>query len=143
MIVFLAKRFAYAVVVLFAATSSVFALIYLAGDPLSGLIPPGATPEQQAVIRHRFALDRPIVVQYGKFLEGAIHGNFGESWRRREPAMNAVLSQLPATLKLTAAAIALALLIGIPLGVIAGTRPGGWGDAAVTGIALFGQAIPA
>jgi peptide/nickel transport system permease protein len=143
MVVFLAKRFIYAFAVLFAATSLVFGLIFLAGDPLSGLIPPGATPEQQAVIRHRFALDRPVVVQYGKFLQGAAQGDFGDSWRRREPAMNAVLSQLPATLKLTTTAIVIALLFGIPLGIVAGTRPGGWGDAAVSGFALLGQAIPA
>jgi peptide/nickel transport system permease protein len=143
MVVFLVKRFVYAFAVLFAATSLVFGLIFLAGDPLSGLIPPGASPEQQTVIRHRFALDRPVIVQYGKFLQSAAHGDFGESWRRREPAMDAVLAQLPATLKLTTAAIVLALLIGIPFGIVAGTRPGGWGDTAVSGFALLGQAIPA
>lgn len=142
MISFLARRIAYAVAVLYAATSLVFGLIFLAGDPLAGLIPPGATPEQQAVIRHRFALDRPVVVQYGRFVEHAARGDFGESWRRRQPAMDAVLSQLPATLMLTAAAMALALVIGLPLGIVAGTRPGGWRDAGVTGFALFGQAIP-
>jgi ABC-type dipeptide/oligopeptide/nickel transport system permease component len=140
---FIAKRIAYAVAVLFAATSLVFGLIFLAGDPLAGLVPPGASPEQEAVIRRRFALDRPVVVQYARFVEHAVQGDFGESWRRREPAMDAVLSQLPATLKLTAAAMVLALLIGIPVGIAAGTRPGGWRDAAATGFALLGQAIPA
>jgi peptide/nickel transport system permease protein len=142
-IAFLAKRIAYAVAVLFAATSLVFGLIFLAGDPLAGLMPPGASPDQQAVIRHRFALDRPVAVQYARFVERAAQGDFGESWRRREPAMDAVLSQLPATLKLAAMAMVLALLIGLPLGIAAGTRPGGWRDSAVTGFALLGQAIPA
>jgi peptide/nickel transport system permease protein len=142
-VAFIAKRIAYAVAVLFAATSLVFALIFLAGDPVAGLVPPGASPEQEAVIRKRFALDRPVVVQYTRFVERAVQGDFGESWRRREPAMDAVLSQLPATLKLTAAALTLALAIGIPLGIVAGTRPGGWHDATATGFALLGQAIPA
>jgi peptide/nickel transport system permease protein len=140
---FLAKRIAYGVAVLFAATSLVFALIFVAGDPLAGLVPPGASPEQEAVIRKRFALDQPVVVQYARFVDHAVQGDFGESWRRREPAMSAVLSQLPATLKLTALALTLALAIGIPLGIVSGTRPGGWRDAAATGFALLGQAIPA
>jgi peptide/nickel transport system permease protein len=142
-VAFLAKRIVYAVAVLFAATSLVFGLIFLAGDPLAGLVPPGASPEQQAVIRHRFALDRPVAAQYAKFVERAVQGDFGESWRRREPAMDAVLSQLPATLKLATAAMVLALLIGLPLGIAVGTRPGGWRDTGVTGFALLGQAIPA
>jgi peptide/nickel transport system permease protein len=121
----------------------VFGLVFLAGDPLAGLIPPGASPEQQAVIRHRFALDRPVLVQYWTFVERAVRGDFGESWRRREPAMDAVLSQLPATLKLAAAALLLSLALGLPLGIVAGTRSGGYRDAAVTGVALLGQAIPA
>jgi peptide/nickel transport system permease protein len=140
---FIAKRIAYAVAVLFTATSLVFALIFLAGDPLAGLVPPGASPEQEAVIRRRFALDRPVVVQYGHFIERAVQGDFGESWRRRQPAMDAVLSQLPATLKLTAAAMTLALVVGIPLGIAAGTRRGSWLVAGATGLSLLGQAIPA
>jgi peptide/nickel transport system permease protein len=142
-VAFVARRIAYSVAVLFAATSLVFALIFLAGDPLAGLVPPGASPEQEVVIRRRFALDRPVVVQYARFVERAVQGDFGESWRRRQPAMNAVLSQLPATLKLTAVALTLALVIGIPLGIAAGTRPGSWRDAGATGFALLGQAIPA
>jgi peptide/nickel transport system permease protein len=136
------NRLLYAGAVILAVTSFAFALIHLSGDPLAGLLPPGSSPEQEATIRRRFDLDRPLAVQYTSFLTHAAQGDFGESWRGRQPAMTLVLERLPATLKLTGAAIAIALLIGIPLGIVAGSRPGGSLDAGATGIALLGQALP-
>lgn len=142
MIGFALRRVVYAAAVLLAVTSLVFGLIHLSGDPLSGLLPPGSSPEQEAAIRRHFELDRPLPVQYATFLARAVQGDFGESWRARQPAMDLVLDRLPATLRLTTAAIVLALLIGVPVGLVAGTRPGGLIDAAVMGLALLGQAFP-
>ncbi|MGH2534134.1 MAG: ABC transporter permease [Thermomicrobiales bacterium] len=142
MIGFALRRVVYAAAVLLAVTSLVFGLIHLSGDPLSGLLPPGSSPEQKEVIRRQFELDRPLPVQYATFLSRAAQGDFGESWRARQPAMELVLDRLPATLRLTATAITLALLIGVPIGMVAGTRPGGWIDAFVMGLALIGQAFP-
>ena len=142
MVGFLLQRVGYGLAVLLTVTTLVFGLIHLGGDPVDGLGPPGASPEQQARIRERFGLDRPLPVQYASYLGRAVRGDFGESWRARQPAMDAVLERLPATLGLTAAALAIALLIGVPLGIAAGVRPGGGTDLAASGVALLGQAIP-
>jgi peptide/nickel transport system permease protein len=142
MVGFLLRRLAYALAVLFAVTSLVFGLIHLSGDPLAALVPPGSSPEQTARLRAHFGLDRPLSVQYATFVEHALRGDFGDSWRARRPALATVLERLPATLALTAAAIALALLVGVPLGIAAGARPGGLLDLLATGTALLGQALP-
>lgn len=132
----------HAVLVLLGVTTLVFGLIHLSGDPVAGFVPPGSSPAQTAAIRHRFALDRPLSVQYLSFVRNAATGDFGTSWRQRRPALDAVLERLPATLALAAAALVLALLIGVPLGLAAGSRMGrGW-DVLARGSALLGQAIP-
>ena len=142
MVRFLAGRVAYAGAVLVAVTSLVFGLIHLSGDPLAGLLPPGSSPEQQAVARHRFGLDRPLAEQYLLFVGRAVRGDFGESWRQQRPAMDAVIERLPATLALTGAAVGLALLVGGALGIATGTRPGGVVDLLASGVAVLGQAVP-
>jgi peptide/nickel transport system permease protein len=136
-------RLVSAVAVLFGVVSVTFALLHFAGDPLAGLIPPGAVPDVEAGIRHAYGLDRPVVEQYVDFLPRAMRGDFGESWRQRRPALTAVLERLPATLAVTAVAIALALTIGGLLGLASAVSPGsGWTVAAVA-TSLLGQAIPA
>ncbi|HEY7031006.1 MAG TPA: ABC transporter permease [Thermomicrobiales bacterium] len=142
MVGYLLQRIAYGLAVLFAVTSLVFGLIHLSGDPLAALVPPGSSPEQTARLRAHFGLDRPLPVQYATFVGNALRGDFGDSWRARRPAMATVLDRLPATLALTAVAMALALAIGVPLGIAAGTRPGGIVDLGATLLALAGQAIP-
>jgi peptide/nickel transport system permease protein len=143
MIGWFVNRLAHAVAVLFGVVSVAFVLLHLAGDPLAGLMPPGATPEVQAQIRHANGLDRPLPAQYLDFVAGAMHGDFGDSWRQGRPALIAVLERLPATLMLATLAIALAVAIGAPLGVAAAARPGSAWDVAARSTALLGQAIPA
>lgn len=135
-------RGAYGLAVLLGVTTLAFALIHLSGDPVTALAPPGASPRDQAALRQRFALDRPLPVQYATFLGNAARADFGESWSQRRSASTAVMERLPATLALTGAALAIALLIGLPLGVAAGARPHGWAGAVASSVALAGQAIP-
>jgi peptide/nickel transport system permease protein len=137
------NRLAHAVAVLFGVVSVTFVLLHLSGDPLAGLMPPGATPEVQAQIRHANGLDRPLPSQYLDFLTGAMRGDFGDSWRQGRPALTAVLERLPATLTLTTLAIALAVAIGAPLGILAAARPASVWDVVARLTALFGQAVPA
>ena len=139
---FLLVRLVYAAAVLLGVSVLVFGLIHLAGDPLAGLVPPGSSPAQEAALRRGYGLDQPLPEQYVRFLGRAVRGDFGESWRQRRPALDAVLDRLPATLALTTAAVALAVLIGGVLGVLAGGRPGGPLDLLATGVALLGQAVP-
>jgi peptide/nickel transport system permease protein len=142
MIGFLFRRLGYGLAVLVAVTSLVFGLLHLSGDPVDALVPPGSSPQQTEVIKERFGLDRPLASQYATFLKNAAQGDFGESWRARRPAMTTVLERLPATLKLAAAAIALSVLVGGLLGMLAGSQPNGIGDFLATVLALSGQAIP-
>ena len=112
MVGFLLNRLLHAVAVLFGVVSVTFILLHLAGDPLAGLIPPGASPEVENQIRTSYGLDRPLPEQYLDFMGRAMRGDFGDSWRQGRPALGAVLERLPATLALTAGASALAVAIG-------------------------------
>jgi peptide/nickel transport system permease protein len=120
-----------------------FALLHLAGDPLAGLIPPGAAPEVESQIRTAYGLDRPLPEQYLDFVGRAMRGDFGDSWRQGRPALEAVLERLPATLWLTAVATTLAVALGSFLGVSAAARPGSGWDIVARATALLGQAVPA
>ena len=139
---FALTRIVYGLAVLLGVTTLAFVLIHLSGDPVTALAPPGASPQDQAVLRERFALDRPLPMQYATFLGNAAQADFGESWSQRRPALTAVTERLPATLALTGGALGIALLIGVPLGVAAGARPHGWTGALATTVSLFGQTIP-
>jgi peptide/nickel transport system permease protein len=140
---FLINRLLHAVAVLFGVVSVTFILLHLAGDPLAGLIPPGASPEVENQIRSAYGLDRPVPEQYVDFVGRAMRGDFGDSWRRGRTALGSVLERLPATLALTAVASALAVTIGCVLGVIAAARPGSFWDIGARLTALLGQAVPA
>jgi ABC-type dipeptide/oligopeptide/nickel transport system permease component len=122
--------------------TAVFVLIHLSGDPTAGFTSPGASPEQQQLIRERFGLDQPLAIQYVTYLGNLARGDFGDSWRAGRPAIEAVLERLPATLRLTGAALAIALFVAVPLGIAAGARPHGRVDAIASSIALLGQAVP-
>jgi peptide/nickel transport system permease protein len=143
MIGFLINRLLHAVAVLFGVVSVTFVLLHLAGDPLAGLIPPGASPEVENQIRTAYGLDRPLPEQYLDFMGRAMRGDFGDSWRQGRPALRAVLERLPATLTLTAVASALAVAIGCALGVTAAARLGSSWDIVARLTALLGQAVPA
>lgn len=138
-----AFRLVYTLLVVLAAVSVVFLLLQLSGDPADALIPPGSDPADAAVLRAKFGLDRPLPRQYLDYMRHAATGDFGDSWRTGQPAMHLVLERLGATLLLTGAAFALALLVAIPLGILAGSgrfRLAGW-LASVLGV--IGQALPA
>jgi peptide/nickel transport system permease protein len=143
MVGFVISRLVHALTVLFGVISATFVLLHVAGDPLAGLIPPGASPEVEAQIRRGYGLDRSLPEQYLDFVTSAMRGDFGESWRQERPALTAVLERLPVTLVLTGAAIGLAVVVGGALGVLAAARPGSMFDAIARSAALLGQAVPA
>jgi ABC-type dipeptide/oligopeptide/nickel transport system permease component len=143
MIGYLLTRALYALAVLFGVVSMTFVLLHVAGDPLAGLIPPGATPAVEYQIRHAYGLDRPLPAQYIDFVGHAMLGDFGDSWRQGRPALEAVLERLTATLTLVALATALAMSVGGILAIGAASRPGSLWDVVARLTALLGQAIPA
>jgi peptide/nickel transport system permease protein len=125
------------------ATSVLFMLIHASGDPTQGFLAPGSPPEVREATRERLGLDDPIVEQYVRFLGRGLTGDFGESWRNREPALEAVIDRLPATLLLASLAIAIAVTGGIGLGLASAWMGSGLLRSTVRLVAMMGQAIPA
>jgi peptide/nickel transport system permease protein len=120
----------------------VFVLMHLGGDPVAVLLPLDAPPEQIEAFRREMGFDRPVPVQYLMFLSRAVQGDFGYSYHYRTDAMAIVLERLPATLKLTFAALLVALVVAVPAGTIAALRRGKVADVLVRVSVLLGQAVP-
>ena len=100
------------------------------------------SPQQIADFRHAMGFDRPWYVQYLDFLGKAVHGDFGVSLRQQQPTFQLIAERMPATLQLAGAAMAIALVVGLPLGVLAATRRGSiWDNALMLG-GLLGQSMP-
>ena len=136
------QRTVYSLTLLWGVVTVVFLLVHLGGDPVAGLVPPGASEADRQVVRTAYGLDRPLGEQYLSMLERFSRGDFGESWRQGRPALDAVRERLPATLALTALALVIALGLGVGGGLWAGSSAGGWGDHIVRVLALLGQSIP-
>jgi peptide/nickel transport system permease protein len=139
---FLLRRLAQLVAVLIGVSLVVFSIVRLTGDPVVILLGEGASPAAVKEMRAELGLDRPLYVQYARFLANALRGDFGISLRYQQSALSLFMERLPATLELTAAAFGLALLIGLPVGVLAALRPQSMFDGLVRASALVGQAIP-
>lgn len=142
MIRFIALRLAHALVVLIVVTVIVFLFLQSSGDPVSLLLPENAPAEQIEAYRHELGLDRPLAEQYFRFLANAVKGDFGVSFRKKEPAMQVVLRHLPATAELAGAALAIGTLIAIPLGILAAIKQGTIIDAIAILMSTLGQAMP-
>jgi len=128
--------------VLFGVSVVVFMILHLTGDPAALLLPPDATADDVARFRKAMGFDDPWIVQYGRFLKGALQGNFGESLRHGEPAMPLVLERLPATFQLAGAGLLLALCLAIPAGIVSAVKRNTIVDYFSTVVALLGQAMP-
>jgi peptide/nickel transport system permease protein len=128
---------------LLAMSVLVFVLSRALGDPVALMLSDYATEADREAMRIELGLDRPLPLQYLSFIGDALHGDLGNSIAgAREPAMQIIRARLPASLQLAAVALALSLVIGIPLGVAAATRYGTWVDTLARTLALLGQAIP-
>ncbi len=141
--VYLLSRLLHGVFVLLGVSVVVFGLTWLTGDPASVLLPLNTPPDQVQVFRHNMGLDQPIPVQYAAFLGRALHGDFGVSFRHRTSALPLVLERLPVTLRLMGAALLFAVLVALPLGVIAAAFHRKPPDFLARFIALFGQSVAA
>jgi peptide/nickel transport system permease protein len=138
----LVKRSWQGLVVLVWALTAVFFLVRLSGDPTLLYVPENSTQEEIASLRHAFGFDQPLWVQYGRFVAGALRGNFGSSLRYDEPALPMVLDRLPATAELAAATLAIVVVVALPIGALAATRRNTWWDTSSMVAAMMGQSIP-
>ena len=139
---YLVRRVQHLAWVLFTVSILVFLLIYLSGDPVRLLAPLDAKPEDVERIRTLYGLDRPLVVQYWNFLVKAVQGDLGESFRYDQPALEMVLDKLPATIRLALFSLGMTIVIGVPLGLWAGSRPNSAVDWTVSLITFVGISIP-
>jgi peptide/nickel transport system permease protein len=128
--------------VLLGASLVVFVLLSASGDPAALLLPPEAPAEDIARMRERLGLDRPLHERYGLFLFDVVRGDFGMSFRARQPALEVVLQHLPATTELALAGLFVATAISIPLGIMAAIRKDSAIDITATIAAVLGQSMP-
>ncbi len=136
------RRLLRAVAALLVVTAVVFTLLHVSGDPAYILLTPEASPEDRAAFRAEYGLDRPLWVQYGRYLGRLAQGDFCQSLSFRTPAAAVALERLPATLELTLAAMALAVLVSVPAAVLAAVRRGTLFDRALMTLTLIGQTVP-
>lgn len=142
-LIFLARRIAYSLVVLVGVLVVVFALVHLVpGDPVRIALGTRYTPEAYEALRQASGLDQPLVSQFVNYLGHAATGNLGVSFRNGDPVTEVLLERLPATVSLAAVGIVLALAIALPAGIYAALREGRAADALVRITSQFGFSVP-
>jgi len=125
------------------ATFVVFGLLHLVpGDPAVTLAGDYATAERIEEIRKLYGFDRPFLVQYWNWLSGALQGELGRSLQASEAVTKLIAHRFPNTLLIVTMALALSMLVGVPLGILAATRAGGRVDVAITSVSSVGVALP-
>ena len=128
--------------VVFLSLTAVFAMVRLAGDPVTLFMPMDIQAKDVNEFRERLGFNDPIGVQYWHFIGGAVRGNFGESLRYKRDALSLVLERVPATLLLAGTALALTFAVAVPLGVLSAVRRDGLFDHVGTVGTVLGQAVP-
>lgn len=143
MSVFLLRRLCQAVFVIAGVTCVTFFVLRLVpGDPARLLVPQAADEATLQLVRERLGTDKPLLEQFARFVGGVFSGDLGESYRYRQPVVDLVSEAIFPTLALVATSMLTAVVIALPLGVIAAVKPGGLLDRAVLAFALAGQALP-
>ncbi len=144
MIKFFLKRIAMIIPTFIGVTLLTFALIHLIpGDPVVLIAGErGITPERHAILRAEMGLDKPILVQYGRYVWGVLHGDLGKSIVTKQPVFKEFITLFPATVELSFFALIFAVIFGIPAGVIAGVKRGSVFDHSVMGLSLTGYSMP-
>jgi peptide/nickel transport system permease protein len=142
MIVFLLRRLAVALLVALTVLTLSFLLTRLSGDLAISIAGPNATQQDVDLIRRAYGLDRPLVVQFFDWMASAATGDLGQSYFFRERVSVLIAQRMPITMTLGLVGLAIALVIAIPLGMIAAARENSWVDRTVMLVALIGQAMP-
>lgn len=140
---YLAWRTMQSALLILLVTIVVFFLLQLTpGDPVAIMLGEHATPEQVDAVRRSMGLDLPLHYQYARFMANAVRGDFGMSIRAQRPALEVVMERLPATLQLSAGAFAVALLIGMPVGILSAVKRLSFWDHGSMFFALLAQSMP-
>ncbi|MCC6775886.1 MAG: ABC transporter permease [Hyphomicrobiales bacterium] len=143
MLGYLLRRILATVPVVVLISLLVFLLIHAApGDPAELLLSDEAAPEDIADARRRWGLDQPLYIQYLRFLLNVAAGDLGTSFRYADPVLTLIGERLPATIELAVVSMLIAVLLAVPLGVWAGSRPGSWADNLGSTVGFFGISMP-
>jgi len=142
MLAYALKRFGVSILVAITVSVVTFTLLRLSGDPAVAMAGEGATEQDVQYVRQHYGFDRPLPVQYGTWAARAVQGNFGESYYLKQPVADILLERLPVTMTLGALALTFALVLSIPLGVLAAIRPNSIIDRFALTLAVVGQALP-
>jgi len=139
---YILSRLGQTALVVFLSLTAVFAMVRLSGDPVLLFMPMDIQAKDVNEFRQRLGFNDPLPVQYGRFLAGAVRGDFGESLRYKQDALGLVLERLPATLLLAGASLLLTVGIALPLGVLSAVRRNSVLDHVGTVATVLGQATP-
>jgi peptide/nickel transport system permease protein len=139
---FLIRRTFQSAIVLLVMSLLVFVGVYTIGNPVDILISPEATPQEYEAAVKALGLDRPMLEQYWIFLTNALQGDLGNSFVFNEPALKLILQRMPATLELAFGAMFIAVLIGIPLGMVAGIKHRTWLGRTIMSGSILGFSLP-
>lgn len=121
----------------------VFALVHVTPiDPVRQLLGPGATEDQVATLNAQLGYDRSLIAQFGSWLASALQGDLGRSLFTEDDVLTSIVDRLPMTLSLVLGGLVIAILVGIPAGIVGAVRPGSPPDRAVSGLIALGLAIP-
>jgi peptide/nickel transport system permease protein len=143
MIRYILRRILYAIPIAFGVSVVCFSLVYIApGDPLQTVMPPDATAETIAIVKHAYGFDKPLPAQFVIWLGHVLTGDFGVSISTRRPVILEVTDALSNTALLALFAVPLSFSIGFVMGAAAGCFPGRWIDRVVTGAAVIGVSLP-
>ncbi len=142
MTTFILRRLAQSLLALFIMSALVFVGVYAIGNPVDILINPQADQAEIARVTASLGLDQPVWVQYGHFLTAALAGDLGKSFASNVPAVQLILQRMPATVELALAAMIIAIVVGLPLGLWAGLKPESYAAKAIMAGSILGFSLP-
>ena len=141
MLAFVIRRLVQAAVVMLVVAFIAFTLFQYVGDPVLSMLGQDATPEQRDELREGLGLNRPFYIQFGHFVANAVQGDFGLSYRQGRKVSTLIQERLPATIELSLVAAALALVVGVPMGVYTALRRKGLLSNLFLAISLVGASV--
>ena len=142
MLVYLIRRLGQSLLIVAVMATLVFLAVYAVGNPIDILANPNADQQERDAIARSLGLDRPLYEQFATFVWNALHGDLGRSFVYNVPAVDVILQRLPATLELALVGLVFSILIGIPLGMLAGLRPEGLLGRTIMSGSILGFSLP-
>ncbi|MFL9923000.1 ABC transporter permease [Herbaspirillum lusitanum] len=142
MITFLIRRLIPSLMTMFVMSLILFLGLYTIGDPVEILVDPSADDATREAVRQSLGLDLPLYLQFFRFLGNALHGDLGNSFVQNVPAIQLILQRMPATLEVAVLALAMAVIVGLPLGMLAGLRPNGKASRVIMSVSILGFSLP-